>query len=154
MNTTQNPYRGATITELSLRKWMIVKQQCAGVCRDGAQPAWGERPACIPTKLCLLVSHSGAARTPLATSAKKAFLTCRRRPERSPYTSHPPGDKVSIFPARVPIYSEVRLERFSFKKTDTPEGQRTCSVTWETHPANESTHLHLQVNPIGSVPFR
>lgn len=28
-----------------------------------------------PTKLCFLLSHSGAARTPLVTSAKKAFFT-------------------------------------------------------------------------------
>lgn len=31
-----------------------------------------------PTKLCFLLSHSGAARTPLVTSAKKAFFTCSR----------------------------------------------------------------------------
>lgn len=35
------------------------------------------RPARSPTKLCFLLSHSGAARTPLVTSAKKAFFTCR-----------------------------------------------------------------------------
>lgn len=29
-----------------------------------------------PTKLCVLLSQRGAARTPLATSAKKAFLIC------------------------------------------------------------------------------
>lgn len=33
---------------------------------------------CLPTKLCFLLSHSGAARTPLATKAKKAFLTWRQ----------------------------------------------------------------------------
>lgn len=30
----------------------------------------------LPTKLCFSESHSGAARTPLATRAKNAFLTC------------------------------------------------------------------------------
>ncbi len=29
----------------------------------------------LPTKLCFLFSHNGAARTPLATKAKKAFFT-------------------------------------------------------------------------------
>lgn len=33
----------------------------------------------LPTKLCFSVSHSGAARTPLATKAKNAFLTCQAR---------------------------------------------------------------------------
>lgn len=33
-------------------------------------------PRFLPTKLCFSESHSGAARTPLATRAKKAFLTC------------------------------------------------------------------------------
>lgn len=32
------------------------------------------QPHSSPTKLCFLLSHSGAARTPLATMAKKAFL--------------------------------------------------------------------------------
>lgn len=30
----------------------------------------------LPTNICFSVSHSGAARTPLATKAKNAFLTC------------------------------------------------------------------------------
>lgn len=30
----------------------------------------------LPTKLCFLLSHKGAARTPLVTKAKKAFFTC------------------------------------------------------------------------------
>lgn len=29
----------------------------------------------LPTKLCFLLSHSGAALTPFATKAKKAFFT-------------------------------------------------------------------------------
>lgn len=33
----------------------------------------------LPTKLCFSVSHSGAARTPLATKAKNAFLTCKQQ---------------------------------------------------------------------------
>jgi len=39
----------------------------------------GARQRCwhSPTKLCVLLSQSGAARTPLATSATKAFLICR-----------------------------------------------------------------------------
>lgn len=31
----------------------------------------------LPTKLCFLLSHSGAALTPFATKAKKAFFTCK-----------------------------------------------------------------------------
>lgn len=34
---------------------------------------------CLPTKLCFLLSHKGAARTPLVTKAKKAFFTCSER---------------------------------------------------------------------------
>lgn len=32
----------------------------------------------LPTKLCFLLSHSGAALTPFATKAKKAFFTCKK----------------------------------------------------------------------------
>lgn len=32
---------------------------------------------CSPTKHCFLLSHSGAALTPLETRAKNAFLTCQ-----------------------------------------------------------------------------
>lgn len=35
-------------------------------------------PNYLPTKLCFLLSHSGAALTPFATKAKKAFFTCKQ----------------------------------------------------------------------------
>uniref|UniRef100_A0A674H3R8 Uncharacterized protein n=1 Tax=Taeniopygia guttata TaxID=59729 RepID=A0A674H3R8_TAEGU len=37
-----------------------------------------------PTKLCFLLSQSGAARTPLVTSAKNAFFTCRHGGQGAP----------------------------------------------------------------------
>lgn len=37
---------------------------------------------CLPTKHCSLLSHSGAALTPFATRAKKAFFTCRNQNSR------------------------------------------------------------------------
>lgn len=47
-------------------------------CRDRGSLPRQPSPAChSPTKLCFLLSHRGAARTPLATKAKKAFLTWR-----------------------------------------------------------------------------
>lgn len=35
------------------------------------------RKIVLPTKHCFLLSHRGAALTPLETSAKNAFLTCK-----------------------------------------------------------------------------
>lgn len=47
-----------------------------GLIRRPLEALNGRRsPTLLPTKLCFSVSHSGAARTPLATRAKKAFLT-------------------------------------------------------------------------------
>lgn len=43
-------------------------------CQAGEGARWCCRHS--PTKLCVLLSQSGAARTPLATSATKAFLIC------------------------------------------------------------------------------
>uniref|UniRef100_A0A8C3ULD4 Uncharacterized protein n=1 Tax=Catharus ustulatus TaxID=91951 RepID=A0A8C3ULD4_CATUS len=41
-------------------------------------------PPHSPTKLCFLLSQSGAARTPLVTSAKNAFFTCRHGGQGAP----------------------------------------------------------------------
>lgn len=43
--------------------------------RGRKRPTAASTLTALPTKLCFSVSHSGAARTPLATRAKKAFLT-------------------------------------------------------------------------------
>jgi len=58
-----------------------------GTSSEGTPLSWSTgNPGCLPTKLCFSVSHSGAARTPLATSAKKAFFTCWPRIKRINWT--------------------------------------------------------------------
>lgn len=65
------------------------------------QAGEGARPCCqhSPTKLCVLLSQSGAARTPLATSATKAFLICQESDEgvRAPLTPVCPSLSIPLF---------------------------------------------------------
>lgn len=55
-----------------------------------------------PTKLCFLLSHSGAARTPLVTSAKKAFFTYSGDTEEEGDVGTPPQARQSPFLAPQP----------------------------------------------------
>lgn len=45
------------------------------------QQVYSRKNFCLPTKLCFLLSHRGAARTPLVTRAKKAFFTYSQKSE-------------------------------------------------------------------------
>lgn len=59
-----------------------VCQNAVGVLPPRSPPSDSLRAPRLPTKLCFLLSQRGAARTPLATKAKKAFLTCVEAEER------------------------------------------------------------------------
>lgn len=65
------------------------------------QAGEGARRCCqhSPTKLCVLLSQSGAARTPLATSATKAFLICQQSEEgvRASLTPVCPSLSIPLF---------------------------------------------------------